>query len=73
MGQRIRKEIKMEYNIEQILFCAAVVMYTLTSYFKTRSQNKRLDLLEAKIPVIEENIALVAKNPQLARRRLKNK
>ena len=70
----------MDYDIREILFYTGLITFMLFSLFKERKRNQLHNETTAKISNLEnitlslrEDVDLVARNPQLARRKLKSK
>ena len=63
----------MEFDINQVLFLCGLVSFFGISYFKEKKRAQLDNEILLKINELREDVDLVARNPQLARRNLKNR
>tara|TARA_Y100001937_G_C7030316_1_gene289791 strand:+ start:468 stop:671 length:204 start_codon:yes stop_codon:yes gene_type:complete len=63
----------MEIDISQILFFAGLVAFFAFSYYKEKKRSEIDNHVAQRIKEMQEDINLIARNPQLARRKLKKK
>ena len=63
----------MEFDINQVLFLCGLVSFFVISYFKEKKRAQLDSEILSKIDQLREDVDLVARNPQLARRNLKSR
>jgi|ETN01SMinimDraft_1059929.scaffolds.fasta_scaffold696281_2 uncharacterized membrane protein YjjP (DUF1212 family) len=63
----------MEYDINQILFYTGLIVFAFFSFLKEKKRKTQYIEITSRINDLQTDLEMVARNPQLARRKLKNK